>query len=83
MGNYWIARVTVRHNRYFHLSSQNWEVIIYNVLRAPAEDKAASKWRLLRGNGLTDFHNIQLCLHLQLIFLLLVTVFWGRVKSVF
>lgn len=42
MDNYWVARLTVQYNHYFHFSSQNWEVIIYKVLQFPAEDKAVS-----------------------------------------
>lgn len=36
--NYQIAHVTALYNHYFHLSPQNWEVIIYNTQHFPAED---------------------------------------------
>lgn len=43
MDNYWIAHWTIQDNHYFHLSSQNWEVVIRNTLQFPAEDKAVSE----------------------------------------
>jgi len=43
MDNYWTAHLTLQYNHCFHLGSQNWEVVIYNILQLPAKGMAASK----------------------------------------
>lgn len=58
MGNYWIAHLTTQYNHHFHLGSQNWEVVIYNIVQFSAQDKLSQKWCLLHSNGLTGFRNI-------------------------
>lgn len=83
MDNYWITHYTTIQHIVFNSAHETGRSSFITSYNSQQKTRLSRKWWLLCSKGLTRFHNIRPYLHLPLVFLLLVTVFWGHVESLF